>query len=63
MQNYVWLGNSTVAGGKFGLLGTLFGFRRPLERFPLLDLLAEKVYERQTPGDKREPFAQLKICP
>ena len=47
MQNDVLLGNSAVAGGKSGLLGALFGFRRLLERFPLLDLLEEKVYQRQ----------------
>ena len=63
MQSAVLLGNSSVAGGKSGLLGALFGFRRPLERFPLLDLLEEKVYQRQTLGNEREPFAKLKTCP
>ena len=63
MQNDVLLGNNVVAGGKSGLLGAPFAFRRLLERFPLLDLLEEKVYQRQTIGDEREQFAKLKTCP
>ena len=63
MQYDVLLGNSVVAGDKSGLQGGLFGVRRLLERFLLLDLLAEKVYQRQTPGDECEPFALLKTCP
>ena len=60
MQNNLLLGNSTVAAGYVSVAKDDSAIRTSAGEILLLEILLQKVYQRQSPGKKCQTFALLK---